>query len=72
MPPPPPPNPSAAHKEDMAASHPLFVNALKGHTDAITGIGWAADGSRLVSACEDNTLRVFDLRDLRNRDAKFK
>lgn len=63
---------SAANKEDMAAHHALFVMALKGHSDAVNGIAWSPDGTRLASACDDLTIRVFDLQDLSSKDPKFR
>jgi WD40 repeat protein len=71
-PPPPPPDPSAHTKEDMAAHHALFLSALKGHSDAISSVAWAHDGKALVSACDDLTLRVFDMHDVTSKDPKFR
>jgi WD40 repeat protein len=36
------------------------VRALKGHTQAVRGLAWSPDGTRLVSASLDHTLRVWE------------
>ena len=59
---------SASASAARRVTHSLFAAQVVHQHECLA----PADGSRLVSACEDNTLRVFDLRDLRNRDAKFK
>src|SRR5207253_4445185 len=33
---------------------------LRGHTDRVFGVGWTADGTRLVTLGEDGTVRVWD------------
>ena len=48
---------------DKQSSSKLFVAGLRGHTDAVTGLAWSPDGASLATACEDRTVRVYDLRD---------
>ena len=52
---------AAAAREDPATHHPLFVAALKGHTDAVGFVSWSRDGRRLATACEDLAVRVFEI-----------
>lgn len=46
---------------DAHGSSDLFLTGLKGHTDAVTGIGFSKDGLLLATACEDRTVRVYDV-----------
>lgn len=46
---------------DRHASSELFINGLRGHGDAVTGLAFSADGRALATACEDRVLRVFDV-----------
>jgi len=48
---------------DTHASSELFLTGLKGHTDAVTGIGFSKDGQLLATACEDRTVRVYNVTD---------
>lgn len=57
---------------DRHAQHELFVNTLKGHTDAINGLAFAPGGTALASACDDRTVRVFDLRDVYAKNIPFR
>ncbi|KXZ48528.1 hypothetical protein GPECTOR_27g699 [Gonium pectorale] len=60
-------------KEDHLASHELWVNTLKDHGDTVHSLAWSRDGSMLATACEDMTLRLFDLsEDVGAKNQKFK
>jgi WD40 repeat protein len=48
---------------DHHADSELFVATLRGHTDAVTGLAFSADGASLATACEDRTLRVYAVGD---------
>ena len=48
------------------------MNTLKGHTDAINGLAFAPGGAALASACDDRTVRVFDLRDVYAKNIPFR
>ena len=48
---------------DKQSCSKLFIAGLRGHTDAVTGLAWSPDGASLATACEDRTVRVYDLRD---------
>jgi WD40 repeat protein len=56
----------------MAAHHALFLTTLKGHGDAINGVAWSPDCRLIASACDDLTIRVFDLSKADNKDPKFR
>ncbi|KAI7845338.1 hypothetical protein COHA_001045 [Chlorella ohadii] len=51
------------HGADKHASSKLFITGLRGHTAEVTGLSWSPDGESLATACDDRTVRVFDLRD---------
>ena len=40
----------------------LFIAGLRGHGDAVTGLAFSADGTALATACDDRTVRLFDVR----------
>ncbi|MBX3374042.1 MAG: protein kinase [Phycisphaeraceae bacterium] len=46
------------HLIDLQAEHP--VRTLRGHTAPITSAGFSADGLRLMTACWDGTLRMWE------------
>ncbi|GFR51981.1 hypothetical protein Agub_g14508 [Astrephomene gubernaculifera] len=63
----------ATSKEDAMSHHELWLNTLKDHGDTVTGLAWSRDGRLLGSACEDMTLRLFDLgEDVGAKNPKFK
>lgn len=43
--------------QDRHTGSKLFLNTLKGHTDAVNGLSFNADGLALVTACDDRTVR---------------
>lgn len=51
----------ASSGPDRHADSELFINGLRGHTDAVTGLAFSSDGRSLATACEDRTIRIFDL-----------
>ena len=56
--------PSKPHKKPHHAAeknHPLHVNTLKGHTDAVNMVAFSGNGTTVVTACDDATVRVFRL-----------
>lgn len=53
--------PHSSQAADAGSHSPLYLNTLKGHGDLVTGLGWSPDGRALATACEDRTIRVFDL-----------
>lgn len=46
---------------DRLADSELFIAGMRGHTDSVTGLAFSTDGLHLATACEDRTLRIFDL-----------
>ncbi|PKI77739.1 hypothetical protein CRG98_001863, partial [Punica granatum] len=61
----------AADKDQNKRHHPLDVNTLKGHADAVTGLCFSSDGRSLATACADSVIRVFKLDDASNKSFKF-
>lgn len=57
-----PPSCRAGHERH--AQSKLFLNTLKGHTDAVNGLSFSADGQWLATACDDRTVRVYSLTDV--------
>ena len=33
---------------------------LSGHADSVRSVGFSADGSKVVSGCEDNTVKIWN------------
>ncbi|KAL3536954.1 hypothetical protein ACH5RR_000320 [Cinchona calisaya] len=64
-----------SHTADKDANkqrhHPLDLNTLKGHGDAVTGICFSADARSLATSCGDGVLRVFKLDDVASKSFKF-
>jgi WD40 repeat protein len=44
------------------AARGLIDNSLRGHTEAVTSLGWSRDGTRLVSGSDDRTVRLWEAR----------
>uniref|UniRef100_A0A7C9B1H7 Transducin beta-like protein 2 n=1 Tax=Opuntia streptacantha TaxID=393608 RepID=A0A7C9B1H7_OPUST len=61
----------ASDKEQSKKHHPLDLNTLKGHGDAVGGICFSSDGKNLATACADGVIRVFRLDDASNKSFKF-
>lgn len=51
--------------------HPLDLNTLKGHGDAVTWLCFTSDGRSLATACADRVVRVFKLDDASSKSFKF-
>ncbi|KAH9328226.1 hypothetical protein KI387_000334, partial [Taxus chinensis] len=67
----PKPNVSAADKAQARRHHPLDLNTLKGHADAVTGLCFSLDGRSLATACADRVVRVFKMDDVSSKSFKF-
>ncbi|KAF3439984.1 hypothetical protein FNV43_RR18262 [Rhamnella rubrinervis] len=61
----------ASDKDQNKRHHPLDVNTLKGHGDAVTGLCFSSDGRSLATACADGVIRVFKLEDASSKSFKF-
>ncbi|KAJ7627329.1 hypothetical protein FB45DRAFT_1060062 [Roridomyces roridus] len=46
----------------LGADWPSLQKVLSGHTDIVSSIWFSSDGARIVSGCEDGSLRVWDTR----------
>ena len=55
---------------DLHTGSDLFLTGLRGHTDGVTGLAFSSDGTCLATACEDRTLRVYDIADLSSPSTK--
>ncbi|XP_057827177.1 uncharacterized protein LOC131038678 [Cryptomeria japonica] len=64
-------NVSAADKVQARRHHPLDLNTLKGHADAVTGLCFSPDALCLATACADRVVRVFKLDDALSKSFKF-
>ncbi|KAF7844780.1 transducin beta-like protein 2 [Senna tora] len=58
-------------KDHNKRHHPLDLNTLKGHGDAVSGICFSSDGRNLATACADGVVRVFKLDDASSKSFKF-
>ncbi|KAM1262535.1 hypothetical protein ACFX13_028323 [Malus domestica] len=65
------PHSHASDKDQNKKHHPLDVNTLKGHGDAVTDLCFSSDGRSLATACADGVLRVFKLDDASSKSFKF-
>lgn len=70
------PAPKKNHPKSQASDknkrhHPLDLNTLKGHGDAVTGLCFSSDGKSLATACADGVIRVFKLDDASSKSFKF-
>ncbi|KAK7394900.1 hypothetical protein VNO78_15441 [Psophocarpus tetragonolobus] len=63
--------PHSGDKDQNKRHHPLDLNTLKGHGDAVTGICFSRDGRNLATACADGVVRVFKLDDASSKSFKF-
>ncbi|TKY65610.1 Transducin beta protein 2 [Spatholobus suberectus] len=63
--------PHSSDKDQNKRHHPLDLNTLKGHGDAVTGICFSRDGRNLATACADGVVRVFKLDDASSKSFKF-
>ncbi|XP_028800482.1 transducin beta-like protein 2 [Neltuma alba] len=61
----------SSDKDHAKRHHPLDLNTLKGHGDAVTGICFSSDGRNLATACADGVVRVFKLDDAASKSFKF-
>ncbi|XP_075493628.1 uncharacterized protein LOC142531404 [Primulina tabacum] len=61
----------AADKDANKKHHPLDLNTLKGHGDAVTGLCFSPDARSLATACGDGVVRVFRLDDASSKSFKF-
>ena len=62
----------SAHTADKHATSRLFVTGLRGHTAEVTGLAWSPDGTQLATACDDRTVRVFNLSDPTAKSIPFR
>ncbi|XP_073139950.1 uncharacterized protein [Henckelia pumila] len=60
-----------ADKDANKKHHPLDLNTLKGHGDAVTGLCFSPDARSLATACGDGVVRVFRLDDASSKSFKF-
>ncbi|KAH1045025.1 hypothetical protein GYH30_026312 [Glycine max] len=63
--------PHSSDKDQNKRHHPLDLNTLKGHGDAVTGVCFSRDGRNLATACADGVVRVFKLDDASSKSFKF-
>lgn len=61
--------PAAPEKGHL--QHPLFLNTLKGHTQAVNGICFTSNGRGIATASADGVVRVFRLDDASSKNIKF-
>ena len=54
------------------ASSELFLTGLRGHSDAVLGLAFSADGTALCTACDDRVVRLYDLSNLEAKIASSK
>ncbi|XP_072959633.1 uncharacterized protein [Typha angustifolia] len=61
----------AADKDLNKKHHPLDVNTLKGHGDAVTSICFSSDGQNLATVCADGVVRVYRIDDASSKSFKL-
>lgn len=57
---------------DKHATSKLAIMGLKGHTAEVTGLSWSPDGTALATACDDRTVRIFNLADPTAKSIPFR
>ncbi|KAL4322319.1 hypothetical protein AHAS_Ahas14G0198600 [Arachis hypogaea] len=62
---------SHSDKDQTKRHHPLDLNTLKGHGDAVNGLCFSPDGQNLATACADGIIRIFKLEDASSKSFKF-
>eukprot|EP00850_Spirogloea_muscicola_P015807 SM000124S25939 [mRNA] locus=s124:249496:259561:+ [translate_table: standard] len=68
------PAPRSKVKRDKASHedhHPLLLNTLKFHAEAVSGLAFSADGEGLATACADRVVRIFKLEDIAAKNFKL-
>eukprot|EP00892_Ulva_mutabilis_P003838 jgi/Ulvmu1/1826/UM119_0044.1 len=61
---------AALHSHEKVPESDLFVASLKGHSAAVLSTDIAPDCTRVVTACEDNVVRVFYMNQLEYSNPK--
>ncbi|XP_020678968.1 transducin beta-like protein 2 [Dendrobium catenatum] len=61
----------AAEKDQNKRHHPLDINTLRGHVDAVTALCFSSDGRNLATTCSDGVVRVFTVDDASNKSFKL-
>ncbi|GMY09363.1 transducin beta-like protein 2 [Fagus crenata] len=62
---------SATDKDQNKRHHPLDLNTLKGHSDAVTGLCFSSDARSLATVCADGVVRIFKVDDASSKSFKF-
>ncbi|XP_066918749.1 transducin beta-like protein 2 [Clytia hemisphaerica] len=56
---------------DNGINHPYLISSLKGHTGPITSLDFSDNGKLLASSSEDRTVRLWNVKDFREKDHKY-